>query len=94
MRNAGWGAALETRTRCEQPLGGQLEKWTTFTYYSCSRKELPYFYHPDTIRADWLNGACIVSANRRSALHRWLEAWFSFGQFYGRRALLEIHIRK
>lgn len=94
MRHAGWGSALEQRTRCEEPLGGQLEKWVTFIYYTCPRKQLATFYHPDTIRADWHHGACIVSANRRGNFTRWLETLFPGFSFWGRRSLLEIHVRK
>lgn len=95
MRHAGWGAALDTRTRCEQPLGGQLEKWTTFTYYAGSRKDLPHHYLADTIRADFgRSGQVIVSACRVTRLSRFLGRLFPGFLFYGRRELIEIHVRK
>lgn len=94
MRHAGWGASLETRTRCEEPLGGQLEKWTTFTYYTCGRADLEKLYVGDTLRADICNGSYLVSACRRNRLVKIMESIFPGFLFWGRRDLLEIHVRK
>jgi hypothetical protein len=95
MRTSGWGSALETRTRCEEPLGGQLEKWTTFTYYEGSRKALPHNYLAETIRTDiGRNGAFIVSACRITWWSSLLGRVFPGFVFYGNRDLIEIHIRK
>jgi hypothetical protein len=94
VRHAGWGVTLEQRTRCEEPLGGQLQLWTTFFYYRCSRNRLADHYVGDTVRADFHHGAIIVSACRRNRFVKVLERLFPGFLFYGRRELLEIHVRR
>lgn len=90
---SGWGNALEQRTQ-RPPLGGQLPKWTTFTYYTCGRNELAARYVAETVRCDFGVGVYIVSACKRTWLSRLLDRWFSGILWWGRRELIEIHVRR
>lgn len=94
MRAAGWGNSLDRQTIPESPLGGQLQHWVTFQYYEFPRNQLPSHFVGDTIRTDFFNGAFLVSACRRNCFVKILEKCFPGILWYGRRSLIEIHIRK
>lgn len=98
MRQAGWGNTLVRQETPESPLGGQLEKHVIFTYYSCQRHELKKFYVEETLRSDiWQHGtstAYLLSACRLSLPARLLGTLFPAYLFWGRRDLIEIHVRR
>lgn len=94
-RAGGWGNTLERpEPTGEQAWGYQGERWITFFYYTCSRARLSDYYVGDTIRSDFLDGSIIVSACRRGRFIKLLERLFPAVCWYGRRELLEIHVRK
>lgn len=95
-RAGGWGNALERpEPTGEQPWGFQGERWITFFYYTCPRARLGDCYVGDTLRTDFYDGSMlIVSACRRGRIVKLLERIFPQFCFYGKRKLLEIHVRK
>lgn len=94
MRNAGWGAGLDTRPRLEEPLGGQIPGYKKF-FYVHQKTKYSERYVSATLRVDFYKGMRIVSACRRTWLSRWLERhWGGLICYAGKRDLLEIHVRK
>lgn len=98
---SGFGLAFSKRLDNEDkglgtdPLGGQLESWITFSYFPGERRVLNLYYVQETIRCDIPRpGVFVVSACRRTGLTRWLERWFPGLLWYGKREVIEIHVRR
>ena len=96
MRNAALVGSLDRgldAKRRNDISASQLEKWTTFVY--APRENRANNYLAETIRTDWTApGVAVVSACRVARFARILNRLFPGFLFFGRREVLEIHVRK